>query len=285
VTATVNLADGRTTWVPAALVGLRGELGGPATSSGLAAGFSLATALLRAAQELVERDALMATWLHEVPGRRVAGPCIPAEVTLPDGSQLDSFDLTPAYSPHPVCLVAATIPLMGRPRIGVGAACRSTWADAAGKALLEALQSVVFAGEHLARHPELWGMDAGSCQTFEHHAVYYTANPERWSELPLLAGAAADPPPGARRSDPDDLRALVSALSGGGIDLLYRELTTADLWQIGLRVVRVLSPALLAIHHDHRFPHLGGTAADLAMRYPSAEPTGRFPSPNPHPLG
>jgi ribosomal protein S12 methylthiotransferase accessory factor len=249
VTPMQPLDGGETRWVPAALVGLRGELGGLATSSGLAADFSLRAATLRAAQELVERDALMATWLHEVPGREVE-VVVPDRLALPPGAELRSFDLTPAYSPHPVCLAAASIPLLGRPRIGVGVACRSTWDAATTKATLEALQSVVFAGEHLARHPELWGLEPDGCRTFEHHAVYYTANPDRWESLPLLAdtGTGADPPAGESTRPGEELADLVSTLAGRGIDLLHRELSTVDLRQIGLRVVRVISPQLIPGH-------------------------------------
>ncbi|NNE12875.1 MAG: hypothetical protein HKN41_11605, partial [Ilumatobacter sp.] len=64
----------------------------------------------------------------------------------------------------------------------------------------------------------------------------------------------------------------------------YRELTTVDCNQLGLRVVRVVAPALTPLHHDHRWPFLGGTTPDVKRRYPDLEP-GEFPSPFPHGLG
>ena len=291
VTPMFDLRTGTECWVPAGLVGLRSALGGVPTSSGLAADFLTMGALLRATQEVVERDALMTTWLHGVPGREVA-LADPVGIELPAEATIMAFDLTPDYSPHPVCLVVAEIPLLGRPRIGVGVACRSTWAAAADKAMLEALQSVVFVGEYLARFPNYWLLEADDCRTFDQHAIFYTANPERWLELPLIAQRSrCEPPPDAERLDRAgaepkgvELERLVATLGDNAIRLLYRDLTTPDMWQIGLRVVRVLSPTLTPIHHDHRFPHLGGQADDLGLRYRWAPP-GRFPRPFPHPLG
>ena len=47
-----------------------------------------------------------------------------------------------------------------------------------------------------------------------------------------------------------------------------------------------LSPDLVAIHDDQRWPFLGGTAAAVAARYQWAAGLRlTFPSPFPHPLG
>jgi ribosomal protein S12 methylthiotransferase accessory factor len=71
------------------------------------------------------------------------------------------------------------------------------------------------------------------------------------------------------------------------VRLLYRELTPVDCNQLGLRVVRVVSPDLAPLHHDHRWPFLGGRTADVGWRYADApeRSAGSFPSPHPHALG
>lgn len=284
----VELSTGRQVWVPAGLVALRPDLGAASTSNGLAADWSLYRALLRGAQELVERDALMATWLHGVAGREVGVDN--TELSRADGMAIRAFDLTPHFSPHPVCLVAAEMPLLGRPRIGVGLACRSTWADAREKAHMEALQSVVFAGEMLARDASLWNIGPDGCVGFDQHALYYSAHPDRWATLPLLRGDGPHAPPASDSAglrgadDAAELEQLVRSCAGVGVQFLATELTTPDLWQIGLRVVRVLSPQLTPIHHHHRFPNLAGTTSDLHLRYPWAVAS-TYPSPHPHPLG
>jgi len=71
------------------------------------------------------------------------------------------------------------------------------------------------------------------------------------------------------------------------VRLLYREVTTVDCNQLGLRVVRVLSPNLAPLHHNHRWPYLGGRTPDVGWRYADAadRAAGPFPSPHPHALG
>jgi ribosomal protein S12 methylthiotransferase accessory factor len=55
--------------------------------------------------------------------------------------------------------------------------------------------------------------------------------------------------------------------------------------QVGVAVVRVLSPDLTPIGCEHDWPFLGGRAGDLTWRYPGVEPVGPVPNPSPHPLG
>ena len=280
-------------WVPAALVRLSPEFGALSTSSGLAADPSVIRALLRATQELVERDAYVTTWLHQLGGREVAAPHLHRDVT-PLGGHVRAFDLTQDFSPHPVAAVTGTVPLGGAPRHSLGLACRATWEEAVEKAHLEMLQGTVFAGHHLAAHPGLWGMSPAQVTGFDEHAVYYTANPQEWDDVPLHRAArpAPRPPESGTGTDGTDghapqLHELVTALRGAGVRLLYRDLTTVDCNQLGLRVVRVLSPDLAPLHHDHRWPFLGGRTTDVQWRYRDAgrRAAGPFPSPYPHALG
>ncbi|MDD9369877.1 MAG: YcaO-like family protein [Acidimicrobiales bacterium] len=340
LTEAYDLVTNASRWVPAALVSLTDDFGALATSSGLAADPSVTKALLRATQELVERDAYVATWLHQLGGREVPVPAFAAEVA-PLGGVVRAFDCTPRFSPHPVALVAGTLPLGGSPRHSLGVACRATWAEAVERAYLEMLQGTVFVGHVLSAHPELVGMAPGAVTGFDEHAVYYAANPRRWDEVPLLRHAEPAPPPPVRAPEADpspeartgtsgetpgtsgvrtgtpgerpgtsgvttgtpgerpgtpgegssparQLHRLVTALGEAGVRLYYRELTTDDCNQLGLRVVRVLSPDLTPLHHDHRWPFLGGTTADVAWRYPEAQQrrgNRPFPSPHPHALG
>ena len=274
-------------WVPHELVGLRGE-GGLTTSSGLAAATTSLRALLRAVQELVERDALMITWLHAIPGRQVALPEPYAGDVAALGGSVTCIDATPAWSPHPVALVAGSLPLRGRARISLGAACRGTWEAAVEKAFLEWAQGVFFVGEYLAQHPGLRFDSPADVDTFDAHAVYYSTAPREWARVALLHGETVAPP---RRPPPPattagELAQLVEQLHAAGVRLLYRDLTTVDLRQVGLHAVRALSPDLTPIFCHPRHPFLGGRTADVAWRYPwAAGMRLRFPNPMPHPLG
>jgi ribosomal protein S12 methylthiotransferase accessory factor len=276
-----DLAGNRETWVPFELVGLSWEGAGVATSSGLAAGPTPLDAVLRAVQELVERDALMVTWLHGVPGRQVElGPAYAGEVAAL-GGEVVCVDATPAYSPHPVALVAGWLPLRGVPRYSLGAACRATWAAAAEKAYLEWLQGVAFVGYYRDFHPVARLRSPADVKTFDDHAVYYSLRPEQWPRIPLLQGELTSAPP----DGPASLEALAAALAAAGIRVFYRELTTSDVRQAGAFVVRAVSPDLAPIHCDEQWPFLGGSVSDVRRRYLWAPSSLPFPSPYPHPLG
>ncbi len=286
LTCAFDLTDNLPVWVPASLVTLNPGYRTRATSSGLAAHPDPWLALVRALQELVERDAFMTTWLHQLGGRLVEQR--PVDPHL--GGDLRLYDLTPSFSPHPVAMATGTLGLSGRPRHSLGVACRSTWEDAAERAELELLQGLVFVAHRLARDPAMWALDRRQVTGFDEHALYYTANPADWLELPLHVDAQwAEAPVGAPAvSTHDELHQLVEALQAAGVRMAYRDLSTVDADQLGVRVVRVVSPDLTPIHHDHRWPFLGGRAGDLEWRYPDG-PARRgdrtFPSPYPHPLG
>ncbi len=274
-------------WVPAALVSLTERFGALATSSGLAADPSVVTALLRATQELIERDAYMSTWLHQLGGLET-----PVDrLAVPEGGEVRVFDLTPAYSSHPVACVAGTALLAGRPRHSLGLACRATWDDAVDKAYAEFLQGTMFVGHQLAINPAVSGLDPTAVRDFDAHAVFYGANPHWWPHVPMLRAARpALAPPDAPTSNVGSgvqLAELVTRLAAADIRLAYRELSSVECDQLGLRVVRVLSPDLTPLHHDHLWPYLGGTTCDVARRYShfAERQAGPFPSPYPHPLG
>ena len=281
-----DLHSNEPVWVPAALIGLNPEHGAFATSSGLAAHTDPWLALLRATQEIVERDAYVTTWLHQLGGRQV--DTRPADSRL--GGELRIFDLTPEYSPHPVVAATGTIDLLGEPRHSIGLGCRETWSAALERAELECLQGITFIGHQLARGPEMRSLDADNVTNFDQHAIYYSANPHLWESLPLHRYATTSAAPADRdeSSVANELHDVVTHLQAYDVRLFYRDLTLIDAAQLGLTTVRVLSPDLTPIHHDHRWPFLGGRSADLTGRYPDQSDSrvaGAFPSPWPHALG
>ncbi|HEX2681875.1 MAG TPA: YcaO-like family protein, partial [Candidatus Dormibacteraeota bacterium] len=280
--------DNAPAWLPSMLVGMGPEGGGVTTSSGLAAATSPYVALLRAMQEIVERDALMITWLHGVPGRRVNLDAMYDDPARVRGGQVACFDATPDYSPHPVALVLGHMPFRGRARCALGAACRETWADAVEKAHLEWVQGITFAGYRMGSESNHTYQSPLDVRTFDDHATYYSLRPGEWDRLPIFRGELDKRRPECpiAGSPGREVIRLASALRAAGIRVYYRELTTPDLRQVGAHVVRALSPELVPIFEDQRWPLLGGTAADVLSRYRWAAGLKlTFPSQFPHPLG
>nr|WP_289233016.1 YcaO-like family protein [Barrientosiimonas endolithica] len=230
-TRTFSLLDQRPAWVPAALVSNDPGFGAIATSSGLAAGASVTTALLRATQELVERDALMVTWLHGLRPRTTPAPVRVSELVDKVDGGATVLDLTPRHSPHPVAMVVGSAPLPDRPRHGAGIACRATWAEAVEKATLEWAQAMTYVGVTAGGRPRPEPHDVVS---FDEHARFYSLRPDLWATLPIHRGTPAEPPASSTATDAaEQLHELVMSLHRNGIRLFYRDLTTLDVAACG----------------------------------------------------
>lgn len=284
-----RLGTNEKVWVPHPLVVLRDDFEtGIPTSSGLATAPTATLATLRAVQELIERDALMATWLHSLPARRIKTLKKYLNSVRKLGGVINVLDLTPSYSPFPVIAVAGGIPLRGKWRYSLGVACRETLLQATDKAFLEWCQGVYFAGVY-PKYVDTKAMsNSDDVTSFDDHAIYYTQNPTEWFKIPLLEQRDKLFEPstkGTTQSPPAALQKAVSSLKKGGVRLYYRDLTTIDALQSGVRVVRVLSPDLIPINAHHDWPFLGGNAANITLRYNWATSPTQFPNPFPHPLG
>ena len=281
-----DLRDNSPWWVPQPFVTLQDpHRTGMPTSSGLAAAPTAREALLRGILELIERDALMTTWLHSLPGRSVEPPAVHAAEVERLGGEFTLFDLTPAYSPFPVAAVLGGIPKRGVWRYSLGVACRQDWDSAAEKAFLEWNQGVLFAGIY-GDFVDVSGLtEYAQVRSFDHHAMFYTRNPEHWSRLPILHHDGVRHPPPPTPSGTDPLAAARQALGQAGIRVYYRDITTIDALQAGLHVVKALSPDMALIYAHEDWPLLGRVADMLPARYPDRVAESRFPNRMPHPLG
>ena len=287
-TEVFSLDDNSAWWVPQPLVALSDEYGtGIPTSSGLAAGPTATHALLRGIQELIERDALVTTWLHGLAGRRVRTTSRYLDELASLHGELYTFDLTPRYSPFPVVAVAGGIQKRGKWRYSLGVACRESWETAEEKAYLEWNQGVLFAGTY-DRYVDVSGLnDPYRLRSFDEHAMYYTVHPEEWAQLRLFADIETI----HRRSrclsyasDLTALQAVRASLRKHGIRVLYRDITTIDAAQVGVSVIRALSPDMAMIFAHQEWPFLGGVESLLPSRYAWAKES-KFPYKWPHPLG
>lgn len=282
------LHDGTKTWVPQPFVSLQDPFNtNIPTSSGLAAGPTLTNALLRGIQELIERDALMVSWLHGVVGRRVKTTPHFTDEIKQLGGEVYSFDLTPKYSPFPVAAVAGFINKNGQPRFSLGVACRESWEAAEDKAYLEWNQGILFAGVY-GEYVDITTLGDGSeLAGFDQHAVFYTANPHLWAELKLFSDVETihkKPQSYPYTSDKDSLSHITQVLKKNNIRLFYKDLTTIDAQQLGVSVVKALSPDMAQIYGHQKWPFLGKVEGLLKSRYPWAKNT-EFPYMRPHPLG
>ncbi|MDO5068333.1 MAG: YcaO-like family protein [Propionibacteriaceae bacterium] len=281
-----DLQDNSSWWVPQPFVTLQDpHRTGMPTSSGLAAAPTAREALLRGLLELIERDALMTTWLHGLAGRAVAASKQHLREVSRLGGEFTLFDLTPAYSPFPVAAVMGGIPKRGTWRYSLGVACRTSWEAAAEKAFLEWNQGVLFAGIY-GDFVDVSGLtEYHQVRSFDQHAMFYTRNPEHWPRLPILQHDGTLHPAPVREPGPDLLEAARQSLARAGIRVLYRDITTIDAVQAGLYVVKALSPDMASIYAHEDWPLCGGVEEMLPSRYPDRVQESAFPNRMPHPLG
>ena len=267
-----SLATGEPRFVPATFVYVpyratcEDELLGPGTSTGMASGPSWAAACASGLLEVCERDAFMITWLNRLsrPRLRVAPASrLGREVTRALGrrrGRVTFVDLTNDLRVPTVLAVMETA-LHGRPVRTLGAAARATYEAAAGKALLEACSDLerlqlVLEGPQRDWRPT---PDFGNVNDFGAHSQVYL-DPQHQPVLDFLTASADECDLGGERlpGDPEALlRALVERVVGCGLDAIAVTLTTRDLEELGIEVVKVIVPGAVPLPPDHRWQWLG----------------------------
>ncbi len=285
-----NLRNNQKFWVNQELVSLgpqKGKSAFPSTSTGLATHWDKFKALLLALEELLERDALTVTWLNSLGGREIDLGEKYLQAVKEKQGEVFCFDVTQKWNPYPVVMVCGFLPLRGKYRVSLGIACRETYEEATEKAFAEWAQGVIFAGHFTESQRNLKYSSPSDLRDFNDHAAYYTLYPKEWKKVPLLKYRKKykiKEKEKSLKNTADKIFDLLKFLNKNKIEIFYRNLTTPDIAELGLTVVRVISPQLSIIHGDERAPFLGGATGDFKWRYPDLKSHG-FPNKFPHPLG
>jgi ribosomal protein S12 methylthiotransferase accessory factor len=263
-----EVPTGKPYWVPEELVFLMhrpGQL--PRHTIGLSTGLSCADtavlAILRGAEEVIERDAIVGGWWGSYPLEQWPAETVRPMVGETHWNRVDRpglsyrfYRIRTPYSNH-----VTMISLSGLDREGwvfcVGSACRETLKDSWLKSLLEVVQGRHCVRRLLARWIEAGRPEAGTPTTFFDHALFYSLNREHLRETVLEHPQPPEPNPGGYQRE--GLAELCERL-GPDRPILFRNLTPPGLGE-GLPerfVFRVLVPGLQQLHGDHRLPFLGG---------------------------
>lgn len=253
------------------------------TSNGLAAGRSVEDAALRAALELVERDAYTLTWLARLPAPRVridegvsAGAREVARRLVGEageGGRLTVYSLDVGLRiPVMMCVVygdgvrwpGASIAIAShlRPRVAIE------------KAILEQAQAGYYyrrlleEGRAVPPRPE-------DVHTLVDHALYYfpRSRARAFGFLDHGGEIRASELPEPKHCSLGELTRRVAA---AGLRIAIVDVTSSDLAPTPFRVVRAQGPGFQQIHFGHRLPRLGNP------RLQALAPNGT--NPDPHPL-
>lgn len=267
-----ELPGDREVLVPATLVYMNytGEQPGdhlcPSTSNGLAAGVDLEDAVLRGLCELIERDAFLIAWMNRLPAPEVLFEGgVPGSVRAHYarfGVDVRVFNLSSDLSPH--VMMAVALDRLGHgPAAVIGLGCHLDPAAALIRALFEVCQARPGEARRYVDNPPHQRLrQHRDVVTLEDHSAFFTVaahlgelaflldngRRQRLEELPNHAGGSI------RR----DLATCVDTLTRAGARVLYADLTTPDVRDRGIRVVRTLATGLQPIHFGWGEERLGG---------------------------
>jgi ribosomal protein S12 methylthiotransferase accessory factor len=304
-TPALDLTTGATTFVPACRVFMPyhyylGTGDAPIDqpiSTGMACHLSHASAAVAAICEVVERDAFTICWQA-----MLAPPQIRLD-TLDDenydlvqrfertAGQVTIFDVTLDHGIPTVLSV-----LRGEPPNAAAyvfaAACAPDPRDAVRKSLEELAHTRRYA-QWLTDHGK--GVVPASCQhevMYQDQHLSFAADHANAAAFDFLYASAdrvvLDAMPNLSRADPkDEVAVLVDSVRSVGERVLIADLTTSDIRELGMAVVRAVVPGFHPLHMGYRLRALGGRRLwDVPRRlgYPgvTAE-SGDNPTPHPYP--
>lgn len=255
--AGTNLLDGEEVFVPSPLVGL-GDITGSdpyffSTSNGLACGPDLSSALLGAAYEAVERDAVMRSWYRQEPPTRLALDEWPElrEERRAFENDFAAYRLCRFETDHDVHTLGVTyVDERNRtPKFVLAASADLDFESAVRDALVEAAQGVQSIRTSVAYDgiPEVESPDV---MNLEENFKYY-ASPEQFEEVSVYFEGERETVPrrGGREFEDSqaELDACLDAFDAAGVTPLAFDLTTPGVRDAGLRVARCYVPELVAL--------------------------------------
>lgn len=299
-----SLVRGDEIWLPALAVFMEYQAHGPddylfpITSNGLAAGPTLADAVLGAICEVLERDSVLLAWQHRLPGLRHDAHTHPdadvrhlAEAYRRRGVELALYRLP---TDHPVAVflgVAFQHGGYGGPYATVGMGADLDVAKAARSAALEVGQVRPAFRERCRTHDsariaELVA-NPSQVKSLEDHALLY-ADPAMAAAFEFLERDSAEWPPSEPASPPGaSLALLLDHFRATEQEVVYVNLTPRDLEPLHLFTARAVLPGFQPIWFGHHEARLAGRRAlDWPARVgvkPRATDAGTM-NPLPHPI-
>ncbi len=297
----ISLVTGETTLVPAAYVYVpyryqRHRSETPITqpiSTGLACGTSLQDATLTALCEVIERDAFTITWQAHLSRPRILLDSLPANlIALVErfwsvGLTVHLVDITTDIA-CPTVLTVAEGSRLTSPAVAVAAATYPDPDIAMRKSLEELAHTRKFASQCMDFLPPV-PVDVENAHPAvddqRAHLRFYC--PQEAKPLAEFAWAGREEVclGDIRTTTSQTLDALVADVAATGLDIIALELTTSDVAELGLHVVRVVVPGCHPLHMGHAFRCKGGDRlATVPIRLGASDWSPEHDNPYPHPF-
>ncbi|WP_048601942.1 YcaO-like family protein [Rubeoparvulum massiliense] len=262
----VNWKSGQSVYLPAQLVYLPyfemdEDLVWFSISTGMSCAASFEEAVLKGIYEVIERDAFSIHWFN-----RLERPVIDLS-SHPRIAELYQTTFKIANLHYYLMDYTLDLPvhtvfgMLVDPRGGtlVAASARTRYEDAVTKTLLELAQGrVSWKRDFVQGIDRTFADDYSDFKDFQDHVEFYTKR-ER-CELIQFAYGCTDRvmiPHEEACSIKEDLTMVVQHLEARGYSLYVVDLTTPDIAELGLHVVRVIIPGMTEITNDHCRPRAG----------------------------
>lgn len=228
--------------------------------SGYACGRSLDDAVLRGICEVIERDSFMINWYNRIPAPRVDLDNLPSAMlqrTIDrfrcSPVQIHCCDLTTDIGvPTYLALMLGQDPSW--PAAAIATATDLDPARALQRALYEVAANNLYVKSLLSRGASV-PQAASDVISQAAHALFYVD----YQRLPyvkhLLSGKLKKLT--KDHSGPSDLSSLVQHLAELGFEVIYADLTTTDVEELGFKVVKVIIPGLQPLDYGTFIHHLG----------------------------
>lgn len=289
----MNLTTGKSSYIPAAFTFNQTPADFPQhalwdrpLSTGAACAFEPEQAVLTGLYELIERDALMIHWENRL-------PCVRRPMNHPVCAAIKAkgFDIHIVQLPTDLgatVALAAIIDRTGmRATLGIGAAARATWGQAAYRAIEEAILSMMWITNRRQWKPMSLAMikaDLTGIPDPVLHADFYGYE-TNLSLCSFLWEHAEERAPDEVRACPsfetvtDELAALRAHIEVSGKEIIVVDITPSEARAFGFSVVRVIVPGLVPLGRGiHARPTMN-------VRLRRAAPDGHFAgNTDPHPL-
>lgn len=279
-----------------------------ATSNGLAAGRSLADAALRAAYEVIERDAMIATWLLRLPAVRIDIASLGDRAITGlyaayrrRGVALELYRMAGTTAVHAFCGLGVATEAAALPAVVVGLGADHDARRAARSALVEVGQvrpwlkyrlndpQVI---ERRARMRE----DPERVEALEDHDLYYSGFETLGAFDFLRGGPAVSIAEFAAQKDElhgtvpglqvgERLRSLVAELAATRHRLCVADLTPPDMASLGLHTARAFITGYQPIYFGQKEMRVATDRLDdYAQRLLGRPFTAGMLNPDPHPI-
>ena len=304
-TPAVDALSGETRYVPAAMVYVPYHFdragGEPAIaqpiSTGLACHMSFHEAALASLAEVVERDAFTIVWQARMAPPRIAVDTLPPPLArlhgrfAPAGFDVTLFDIT-LDNRIPTVLAVSRHRSPECPAVVVAAGSSLDPARATRSALEELAHTGKYCQEIVRDLPRLGHDDPRRTVVSPETHLNYWCDHANAGDIDFLFASSTETAydtleDGATGNAADDFRELCMRIAATGHRPLLCELTTPDVAELGLAVVRAVVPGYHPLVAGHRYRALGGRRlweVPQRLGHPGISPQeGDNPLPHPYP--